>query len=87
VVAWKEIQVGGEQITVEVDAAIDLSGGPINGLFLCRVRDLTAFYVREGSTDGDSVLVSAPSPEGAIGKIKRAIEGGRMVRRKPVEFT
>jgi hypothetical protein len=79
--AWKSVTLNGEDITIEVDPAVELAGGRLKGLYLCRARALTAAYVRRGSSEVDIVLVTAPSDERAIEKVARAINAGTMIRR------
>jgi hypothetical protein len=81
--AWKSVTVQGEEITIEVDPAVDLAGGVLNGLYTVRARALLANYVRSGATDIDVVLVTAADAQRAIDKVERAIQAGKLIRRKP----
>ena len=79
--AWKSVTLKGEEITIEVDPAVDLAGGKLRGLYICRARALTAAYVRRGSPEADIVLVSAATDARAIEKLVHAIDAGTMIRR------
>lgn len=79
--AWSCVTIRGEEITIQADPAIDLAGGRLRDLFLCRAQTVTANYVR---TDGDAetVLVNARTAERAMDEVAYAIMSGVMVRRR-----
>ena len=81
---WRCVTIQGEDITIEVTPAVDLSGGVLTGLYTCSAKALLAIYMRRGATM-PTVLVTARDEARAIEKAERAIHAGLMVRRKPDE--